>query len=191
MLRSAPIVRSGFAALAAALLLAPAAHAQQLPPQQNLPPEVQAMLEELDAVQERLEKLQNDAIEGSPELQEKQADLSQRVGEAILEVEPEYDELRARYAELEREVQAAQQAQDAQRFSQIMTEAQGIQVRLETAQGKVFEREEIVAAVEDYQGSLLTEMTELDPETPDLIERMEALMEQLSEIFGPGPGGTR
>jgi DNA repair exonuclease SbcCD ATPase subunit len=189
MRRLARFAPLGTAALAAALILAVPGHAQQMAPPPNLPPEVQAMLDELEATQVRLEGLQNEAIAGSPELQEKQAEISELVGAAILVVEPQYDELRDRFAQLQQEVAAAQQAQDAQRFSQIMNEAEGVRARLEAAQEKVFEQEEIVAVVEEYQGALLEEMTEIDPETPELLDRMEKLVEELSTFFGPGPGG--
>jgi hypothetical protein len=38
--------------------------------------------------------------------------------------------------------------------------------------------------VESYREKLMVEMARIDPEAPELMERMDELVEQLSEILG-------
>jgi HD-GYP domain-containing protein (c-di-GMP phosphodiesterase class II) len=191
MYRSAHALRSGLLATAATLLLAMPGLAQEPPTpptapptQQEISPEAQAMLDELNATQQRLEGLQQQALAESEELQQDVAGIQELVEEAVRVVEPEYDALVGRLGELQQEAMAAQQAQDQQTFQQVMMEAETIQGRLETAQEQVFEREEVSEVVESYREKLMVEMARIDPEAPELMERMDELVEQLSEILG-------
>ncbi|TVP46832.1 MAG: hypothetical protein EA350_06445, partial [Gemmatimonadales bacterium] len=152
--------------------------------QQEFPPEVQAMLDELEETQEKLEELQNRALAGSESLQAEQVRIQGVVEAALRIVEPEYESLIARFGELQQEAAAAQQAEDMEAFQQAMNEAQGLQMRLQTAQAEAFERDEVDTAVTEYREQLVEEMARLDPEAPALMERMEELVERLEEILG-------
>ncbi len=192
MCRSAHALRGGLLALAATFLVALPGVAQEPPPipqapptqQQEVPPEVQEMLDELDETQAKLDELQQQALARSEELQQDVARIQDMVEEAVRVVEPEYEALVARFGELQAEAMAAQQTQDQEAFQQVMMEAQTIQVRLESAQEQVFEREDVSDAVDSYREKLKVEMTRIDPETPGLMERMDELVERLTEILG-------
>lgn len=185
------IARSVLAASAAALLIALPAAAQEPPTppvmqqqQQQFPPEVQAMLDELDETQEKLEELQNRALAGSEALQAEQLRIQGVVESALRIVEPEYEALVARFSELQQEAVAAQQAEDMEAFQSVMTEAQTLQMRLQAAQSQAFERDEVDSAVTEYREQLVEEMARLDPEAPRMMERMEELVERLEAILG-------
>jgi hypothetical protein len=51
-------------------------------------------------------------------------------------VEPEYEALVTRFGELQQEAAAAQQAEDAEAFQNVMNEAQTIQMRLRTPRSR-------------------------------------------------------
>jgi len=186
------IARSVLAASAAALLFALPAAAQEPPTppvmqqqqQQQFPPEVQAMLDELEETQEKLEELQDRALAGSESLQAEQVRIQGVVETALRIVEPEYESLVARFGELQQEAVVAQQAEDMEALQSVMNEAQGLQMRLQAAQAQAFEREEVDTAVTEYREQLVEEMARLDPDAPRLMERMEELVERLEEILG-------
>ncbi len=185
MKRPVTPVRSTLFAAAATLLLSSPLLAQGPPAaQQEFPPEVQAMLDELDQTQERLEEVQGEAIEGSESLQGQQARIQELVDEALRIVEPEYEAMVARFGQLQQEAAAAQQAEDMEAFQTVLNEAQGLQLRLQEAQARAFEREEVDTAVTAYREELVEAMTRIEPETPQLMERMEELVEQLESILG-------
>jgi chaperonin cofactor prefoldin len=152
----------------------------------GMPPEVQAMLAELDAAQERLSELQALALEGSPELQAEQEAIQELVDATFREVEPEFDALLGRLQAMEGQAMAAQQAQNLTALEAILSEAEEIQERLGDAQAEVFAREEVSLAIEAFRDHLKTEMTRLDPEAPALMDRMEALVQELDAILGEG-----
>jgi alkylhydroperoxidase/carboxymuconolactone decarboxylase family protein YurZ len=154
--------------LALALMAAPAL-AQQLPGgaptlPQELPEEVQELLSE---------------AQESPDLQARQADLQELVDSTMRALEPEFDRFIERLGQLEQEAMAAQQSQDGERLQALMTEAQSVSGRLQAAQAQAMETPEIRDEMEAYEETLIDEMTRVDPETPQLLARMEELAEEL------------
>jgi predicted nucleic acid-binding Zn-ribbon protein len=184
MRHSATALRGATLALAATLLFALPGVAQGPPMVEQFPPEVQAMLDELDQTQDRLEELQGQALAGSETLQAEQSRIQALVESTLRIVEPEYEALVTRFGELQQEAAAAQQAEDAAAFQNVMNEAQTIQMRLQNAQAQTFERDDVDVAVTAYREQLVEEMTKLDPEAPLLMDRMEELVERLEDIMG-------
>lgn len=184
-----PLARCGLVAFAALLVASPAlAQGPPAPPaaaqQPQFPPEVQAMLDELDETQERLEAVQERALSGSESLQSEQVRIQGLLDDALRIVEPEYETLVDRFGQLQQEAAAAQQAEDMAAFQRVLTEAQQVQGRLQEAQVRAFEREEVDTAVTAYREQLVEEMTRIEPDTPKLMERMEELVERLDAILG-------
>lgn len=170
------------ALLALTLMVAPAL-AQQIPgagpPQQELPEEVQELLSEAQQTQERLAEIHDQALSDSPDLQARQADLQELVDATMRSLEPNFDQVIQRMGELEQEAMAAQQSQDGERLQALMTEAQALSGRLQAAQAQAMETPEVQDEMEAYEESLIDEMTRVDPETPQLLARMEELAEEL------------
>jgi predicted nucleic acid-binding Zn-ribbon protein len=169
--------------LALALMAAPAL-AQQLPGgaptlPQELPEEVQELLSEAQETQERLADIHEKALAESPDLQARQADLQELVDSTMRALEPEFDRFIERLGQLEQEAMAAQQSQDGERLQALMTEAQSVSGRLQAAQAQAMETPEIRDEMEAYEETLIDEMTRVDPETPQLLARMEELAEEL------------
>lgn len=184
MRHSATALRGGTLALAATLLFALPGVAQGPPMAEQFPPEVQAMLDELDQTQDRLEELQGRALAGNETLQAEQSRIQELVESTLRIVEPEYEALVNRFGQLQQEAASAQQAEDVEAFQNVMNEAQTIQMRLQTAQAQTFERDDVDTAVSSYREQLVGEMTRLDPEAPRLMARMEELVERLDDIMG-------
>lgn len=149
----------------------------------DLPPEAQEIMVELRQIQTQLEPIQQQALQ-DPELQTEQQDLGQRIQTAMVEVDPATPEHMARLQELVTEAQAAQAEQDAEAVNEIMTEAQGLQERLQEAQSVALERPEIAPRLEAFQERLQSKMVEIDPESEPLITRAQELDERLAEIIG-------
>lgn len=180
------------ALMATVLLFTAAPLAAQQPtnpqlPQQQLPDSVQEMMAEFQEKQERLQTLQEEAIEGNDALQEQQNAIQAQIEEAMRALEPDFDQLLERLESMEAEAQEAQEAEDTERLQSIMAEAQAVNGRLQQAERQAFEREEIQEAVESFQDDLMTQMKEIDPEAEELVDELEALAERLDAAMPAAP----
>ncbi|TVR55588.1 MAG: hypothetical protein EA421_06010 [Gemmatimonadales bacterium] len=171
------------AAFLALTLLAAPALAQQMPQgmpmQQQIPAEVQELLSEAQATQQRLATIHEQAMTGSETLQAKQVELREMMDDAMRAVEPDIDQHMERMGQLEQEAMAAQQTQDEGRLQALMAEAQSLAGRLQAAQAQAMESPEVQEEMESFEEDLIAEMTRLDPETPELLERLEELAAEL------------
>lgn len=182
------------AVLALFILCAAPASAQDVQQQlqQQVPDSVQELMAEFQEKQVRLQGIQQQALEGSEELQEREAELEEWIESEMRAIEPDMDSLSGRLEAMEAEAQTAQASQDQERLQEIMAEAQGTVSRLQTAQMQVLERDDVQEELEQYQNALLDEMKSLDPEVDQLVERLEELAMVLQSMQGPGgPGGPR
>lgn len=172
------------AALLALTFLATPALGQEIPQgspiQQEIPAEVQELLSEAQATQERLAAIHEQAMTGSETLQAKQVELQAIIDDAIRVAEPEIDQHVERMAQLEHEAMAAQQIQDQARLQALMAEAQSLAGRLHAAQAEAMASSELQGEMEAFEADLIAEMTRLDPETPGLIQRLEELAAELA-----------
>jgi chromosome segregation ATPase len=173
----------GIPLLGLALMCAPLA-AQEMP-QQQLPPEIQEMLEEFEEKREQVIELREAALEQNAELREREEAIGDQIEGAMRAVEPELDDLVQRMEALEREFQSAQQAQDMERLQSIMTQAQELDGRLQQAQAQALERDEVQGAIAAFEDDLMSAMKEIDPEAEEILERVQELAERLSAAQGP------
>ncbi len=177
------IVRNlGAAALGLALVTSPSLEAQQMPGQQ-MPPEMQAMIQEYQEAEERLQTLRQEAIDGSESLQSSYVAVGDMIEDAMREVEPELDQVIERLQAMQVEAQQAQQSQDMERLQALMGEAEGLQARWQNAQMEAMERDDVRQAVEEFEEDLMDGMLEIDPEAEELQERLEELAERLNAMM--------
>lgn len=151
----------------------------------QLPQEAQELVVEIQQVQSNLQQIQQEAM-SDPELQAEQEALGREIQLAMAESDPAIPEHLERLETLMAEAQAAQQAQDAEKMQAIVTEARELDGRLQAAQAEVIQRPEIAPRVESFQSHLQAKMMELDPSTPQLIERLRELDSQLAPYVTPG-----
>ena len=155
----------------------PADQGQAAPmPGQDMDPEMMALMQEAQQLQERLGPLQQQALQDE-ELAGQRMDLQERVESAMRE---ENAELIDRMEDLETEFMAAQQAGDQERLQQIGMEAQGLDMELQALQQSVFERPDIQEPLEAFEEAQRARMLELDPEAADLLDRMDEILDQLN-----------
>lgn len=162
--------------MAAVLTLFAAAPAlAQQPAQPQMSDSAQALMMEMQQVQQKLAQIQQKALEQSPALQQQRESLKQTVEDAMREDNPQIDQKLDRMQELRSDLQAAQQAEDGQQVQQLMTEARQIQQEVQQAQAQAMEREDIAEELDAFQDRMIEEMKKVDPETEQLLARMEEL----------------
>ncbi len=180
------------AGLGAFLLLQAPLGAQQIPGQ-DVPgdEEIQELFEEFQEKSQRFEALHTEAMEGNEQLRVQEEELHEKLNQAMLEIEPGFQEGMERLTELQTEMMQAQAEQDEEAAQAIVMEAQEIEGRLNRAQAEAMERPEIQQEMENFQDNVMDELTRLDPEAEELLERLEELaqiLEALQAQMGPGPG---
>lgn len=182
--------RLSVALFAAALLAAPLS--AQAPPvqqgQMQVPDSVQEMITEAQGLQQEITGLQTQAMESNEELMTMQNQLQEMVRAAITEIEPTFEQMMERMAELEAEFMTAQQEQDAQALQNLQMEAQSIQTRIQTAEQEALEQPEIQSEVEVFEEEMMAEMARHDPEAPEKMERLQDLAERIQAAMGDGLG---
>lgn len=170
------------------LILAPAAlSAQQDEPfdPARVPLEAQALFTELQQVQARLQPIHQEALR-HPELQAAQAELTARIGAAMIELDPSTGERMARLQTLIDRGKTAEAAEDEAALNEIAAEARQIQEHLQAAQLAAIRRPDIAPGVEAFQAKLMERMVEVDPEAAALIQRAQELDARLAAVLGQG-----
>lgn len=174
-----------------ALLVLPVAAAAQQPQQtapvdpSQLPQEAQELIVEIQQVQSNLQQIQQQAM-ADPEIQAEQQAIGQEIQLAMAESNPDVPQQMQRLETLMTEAQAAQASEDAAKMQEIVAEARELDTRLQAAQAEAIQRPEIAPRVQSFQTKLQEKMLELDPTTPQLIQRLQELDAQLAP-FVNGP----
>ncbi len=172
----------GAAAFGLVLAAAAPLSAQQLPGQ-DMPPEMQAMVQEYQETEARLQEIRQEAIDRNEDLQSSYVAVGDMIEDAMREVEPELDQVIERLQSMQVEAQQAQQSQDMERLQALMGEAEGLQNRWQTAQAEALERDDVRQAVEDFEEDLMEGMLEIDPDADDMQERLQELAERLNAMM--------
>jgi len=164
-----------FALFGLGMMVLPA-HGQGVHPPTDLSVEdLQDLLSEAEETQRRLAEIHDRVMTTHGDLQERQESLRQRVDDAIRLAEPDYDAHRSRMEELEMEALVAQQLQDGNRLRLLQSEYEYIAGQMEAAQTQAFGTPEVQAGIEAFEADLIEAMTDLDPQTPQLLDRLEEL----------------
>ncbi len=174
---------------AALVVFASPVYAQDMPvpPQQDVPDEVQEMMEEFQEMQQRFMQIQSQVLQMNPELQERQAAIGDLVNEAMAELNPAAEEQVSRLQQLEQEAAMAQQEEDMERLQELINEAQGLQAELQAAQAQALEQDHVQQEIDSFQDDLLDEMIEMDPEAGQILDRLDELAQQLGAQGPPAP----
>lgn len=133
---------------------------------------------ELQKVKQQLQEIQQKALE-HPEIQEDRAKFEEDLAAAIEEIDPQADEKRERLAELQTEMQQAQQAGNQGKVSSLMDEAFGIQEALQQVEAQAMSRGTLARSLERLQEKLLKRMKEIEPNVEELMQREVELTAKL------------
>ena len=155
---------------------------------EQLPPEAQGLVVEMQQIQAQLAPVQQQAL-ATAEIQQAQQELGGFLGQAMMEVAPESRANMERFAALRMEAQAAQAAEDQERLGSIAAEAQELDRRLQAAQRQAMQLPAVQAELEAFQTRLEQKMVEIDPAVAPLIERHREIRGELMEILGPPAAG--
>ena len=123
-------------------------------------------------------------------LQQQYAALEAMVEGQMKAMDPELDEHRARLMELQGEMAAAQQAGEDTKLQQLLEEGTSLQGLLRQTQETTMGQDDVQAAMTEFRDKVLAEMEKIDPEAPALVERANAIGEQLSAAAGPPAPGA-
>ena len=169
---SRTIVVSAALAMAAAAPLAaqqePVGAQQQATP---APAQVQAWAQEAQQIGRRLAAVQQQAL-SDPELARERDELTARVEQAMAEIDPALQRDMAGATELEPMLEAAQQAGDTARMQEVLNQARELEARFVTAQETALADPELSRVVLAFNERMRARMTELEPQTPELLDRL-------------------
>lgn len=174
------------ASLVGGLLLAAGPIAAQTPPPaaQQMPDSVREMLTEMQQIQQQLATIQEQTLEANAELRAQQEATEDAVFYAMVEADPGVEQTIERLEEMGQEIRAAQAEQDTTRMRELLMEGQQAQQRLQAAQAQAMQRDDVSNQVQEYRDDLLEAMKAHDPQTEQLIARMEDLAQRLQAAAG-------
>jgi len=148
----------------------------------RLPDGAQVLINEMQQIHSQLGPMQERALQ-DPELREAGDSLGASIMRAMEELEPETPSLIARINELAPQIQAAQEAQDQERFVTLVTEAGEIDQLLQITRSEAAERPDILRFVEAFEDRVQSRMVSDNPSAAGLLERLEALNGQLAVLL--------
>ena len=174
-----------YGGVAAALLIAaPAAAQEPQAPQPSeeaapaVPEDPAAIQQQLLEIQQRL-ALAEQKVMADPEIQAMQTKLQARVEEEVKKIDPKFDDKVERLTQIQASVLEAQQANDDEKVQALLTEGQALQQELEVAQNKAIEEKAVAAQIEEFQKKVHAKMVEIEPETEALVKRANVLVTKL------------
>lgn len=167
--------------LLAATVMPTAAVAQ--PDKQSDP---QALLQEVEQVQQQLLQIQDAAMTEHPELQQQAEDLQRTLLEAMRENGFEPDASLARVDQLERQLRS--EGGDRTQRQALANELRDEQRRLIAAEQQALESERVKLVSDQFTQNLLQAMREQNPQTDALVTLLREKHAELQEIITASSG---
>ena len=132
-------------------------------------------------IQQKISQLQQQAIQGSPSLQQQSKEL-QDMGNAILKAQGiDVEKTIARLQELKGEF-GKEGATDAQKKA-LQQEAMGIQQKLQQSQDAAMADPKLKQAATKMEKDLIAEMTKLDSTVPEMLKKLDSLDQQMRQVM--------
>ena len=141
--------------------------------------ELDAIFLEFQQLHMRLQDIQNRALQ-DPQLNATQEQIGNDIRAAMEVRDPTMPERLARMNTLETEAHAAQQSGDSARLQELVDEAMTIEEHLISLQQAVMQEPAMAARIAEFQAQLERKMSEVDPETQQLIARFRELESRLA-----------
>jgi len=141
---------------------------------------VQAKRAEIQQLNQQLMQIQENTIEGNPELAKQRDDLISFVDDKMAETGYDAEAARGRIEKLQGEMQSGElsteeQQQHRQQLRQEMTSMQ-------QAQGQIMQDEEFQAKREALNENLVAAMQEQNPQTDELISRLQSAQQEYQQL---------
>jgi len=170
-----------------------AAPAPQAGMQDGMGPNLPELQNELRTLQTRLNDLRQRVLTDSTTAAEFQQ-LEAAITAAVNRLDPGASAARARLAELNGELAAAEAAGDQTKMQELLQEGMNLQTTLRSTQNRALSEPELGAQMQTFQDKVVAEMTKLDPETPAMLARATEITEIFQSASPPGvmgqPGGN-
>lgn len=146
---------------------------------------VQEAMARFRTLQNRVERVQQQALSANPELQQEQAAIQAAIETAVFSADPELrTAVRERIPAIEEEAAAAQQAADSAKIQALSAEFREIMGRVEEAQVQVLEEETVQERLTAFQTTMMAEMARVDPEIQGVFSQLQALAGRLDLTLG-------
>ncbi|TVP58918.1 MAG: hypothetical protein EA351_02590 [Gemmatimonadales bacterium] len=145
--------------------------------QQEMDPEMMALMMEAQELQQRLAAIQDEAMQDEA-LAAQLTSIQDEVEAGLREEAPE---LLAQMEEYEAEYMAAQEAGDQERVQAIAMEAQQAQMEIQAAQQSVLSRPDIAESIDDFEEAQHARMIEIDPEAREILDRLDEIRAQMPQ----------
>jgi hypothetical protein len=140
----------------------------------------QALLADMEQLQQRLLQIQEQAVAENPELRKQAEQLQQTMLEAMREEGHDPEQSIQRLQELEQRLRSPETG--AAEHEKLIAEMRAEQQKLMAAEQAVSQREEVQKAREQFMENLLSAMREQEPRTDELMASLKQKSEQLQEI---------
>jgi hypothetical protein len=155
---------------------------------QQVPAEVQALIQEKTELDAKLLPLQQQAL-ADPALKAQQEELGVAVRQAIVAANPGMEASLDRFEALMAEGRAAQQAGDTAKIAALTTEARTLQPQIEEAQARALEQPELSAQITAFKSKVEAQIISIDPNARQLLDRSRELEQQILKAVNGGGGG--
>lgn len=176
---------TALALLTLALPLQGQEEATEAPPTPLPQDSVQDAMARFQALDQRVNQVQDQALQANPELQQEQTAIQQDIETAMFEAHPDLQvALQERLPAMQEEAASAQAAQDTTRLQALNNEYQGIMSRVEAAQTEVVEEAAMRARLTSFQTRVMEAMVLLDPEIEGVFAQLRALASRLDATLG-------
>jgi hypothetical protein len=161
----------------AALALPVGAAAQEAQPQPQAPASAAAPAapqNEVQQIQQRIAALQQQAMQ-DPSVKTAEATFEAELLAAMTAADPAVTQKAARAEAMKQEVEAARQAGDNARLQALATEAQQLQAYFNPLRQRVLQQPDIQQKRQAFLAVVFEKMTQLDPQAPTLVQRLQEL----------------
>ena len=145
--------------------------------------EMQGWYQELQQIGARLNTARMKALQADPGLRTAEESLADEFKALMLKADPGLAGLQTRASALEAEARRAQASRDQARWMQLAEEAQQIQLRVLNVQQRVMQQPAFAAKARAFEDRMRKKMVEVEPQTPALIQRGEALQTRLKQAM--------
>jgi hypothetical protein len=152
--------------------------------------EIQKLQQEMQAVGQQLDAIQQATLEAKPELQEQQEQYRTMLIEAMQEQGADPEPLLDRMGEIQEQLR--DEELDKEKRQQLINIYREKDMRLQQARQGAMQDEKVRKAAEELSQATLAAMREQDPKTEGLLREVEQLRQQMQELMAAakadGPG---
>lgn len=157
----------------------PHAPAQAQPAADPATPRPEQLYAEMQGLHQRLQEIQARALD-EPGLSGRTETLIADVEERMAELDPTTPALLARLVVHQQDIDAAVEAQDRDAFEAAVSEARAVAGLLEATRSKVLVEDGFAERTRSLQADLVAAMSALEPQVPQMLNRLAALEQALS-----------